>query len=84
MVISMATGLPAPMPDDRRGLLTDRERAILTGDADVTDSYQSTVVTRVRRKIERIGTDAELLAEHKPDLLRELQAEVCEEVNSDE
>jgi hypothetical protein len=84
MVINMATGLLAPMPDDRRGLLTDRERAILTGDADVTDSYQSTVVTRVRRKIENLGTDAELLAEHKPDLFRELQAEVCEEVVSDE
>lgn len=62
-----------------RGLLTDREREILSGEADVSDDYRYRVVSRVRNKIERIGEDAELMAEHREDLLEELREVVCED-----
>ena len=67
------------MGDDQyRGLLTDREREILRGDADVSDSYRYRVVSRVRQKIENIEQDAEVLSEAHEDLLQELQDAVCE------
>lgn len=67
------------MVDDQyRGLLTEREREILSGDADVSDNYRYRVVSRVRSKIENIGDDVEVLAENREDLLNELREEVCE------
>lgn len=67
------------MGDDQyRGLLTDREREILRGDADVSDNYRYRVVSRVRQKIENIEQDAEVLSEAHEDLLQELQDAVCE------
>ena len=67
------------MADERRGLLTPREREILSGEADVTDEYYYSVVSRVRRKIGRIAEDAELLKAHQPDLYDELRQAVTEE-----
>ena len=66
------------MVDDQyRGLLTEREREILQGDADVSDNYQYRVVSRIRTKIENIDDDAEILAENREDLLEELRDVVC-------
>lgn len=66
------------MVDDQyRGLLTEREREILRGEADVSDNYQYRVVSRIRTKIENIDEDVEILAENREDLLRELQQVVC-------
>lgn len=66
------------MVDDQyRGLLTEREREILKGDADVSDNYQYRVVSRIRTKIENIDDDAEILAENREDLLEELRDVVC-------
>lgn len=59
-----------------RGLLTDREREIISGEADVEDNYRYRTISRVRNKIGRIGEDAEILSEHRADLLDEL----CEAV----
>jgi hypothetical protein len=61
-----------------RGLLTDREREIITGEAEVSDSYQYRVASRIRNKIERMEEDASILKEHRTDLLEELQDVVCE------
>ncbi|WP_049996120.1 hypothetical protein [Halococcus sediminicola] len=70
----------AIVPDDQyRGLLTEREREILTGDADVTDNYRYRVISRVRTKIETIGRDMDVLEEQRPDLLEELREVVCDE-----
>jgi len=74
----MNTVETAYMTDDRRGLLTPREREILSGEADVADSYYYSVVSRVRKKIKKIGEDAEILRKSHPPLYSELQAIVSE------
>jgi len=56
-----------------RALLTDREREILTGEADVSQNYVYQIRTRVRDKIERLGDDIELLEEYQPELFDELR-----------
>lgn len=65
------------MGDDRRALLTDREREILLGEADVSEKYYGVVVTRVRNKIERLEEDVEALEAHDT-LADELREVVCE------
>lgn len=68
------------MVDDQyRGLLTEREREILSGDADVSDNYRYRVVSRIRTKIENIDEDVEVLADSREDLLKELRNAVCED-----
>jgi hypothetical protein len=62
-----------------RGLLTDREREIVKEEADVSDDYRYRVASRIRNKIERVEGDVSILAEHRVDLLEELQEVVCDE-----
>jgi hypothetical protein len=67
------------MADEQyRGLLTEREREILSGQADVTDGYYRRVKSRVRDKIERTGNDHALLSNHEPELAKQLRTQVCE------
>lgn len=74
-----------PMADDRRGLLTPREREIMTREVDVTDEYYYSVVSRVRRKIQRLEDDAKVLREHHEDLYDELRGAVLvKDESSDE
>jgi len=54
-----------------RGLLTDREREVLSGSADVTQHYVYQIRSRVREKIGRLPTDLTILSEHHPDLAEE-------------
>ena len=66
------------MVDDQyRGLLTEREREILRGDADVSDNYRYRVVSRIRTKIENMDEDMKVLNENREDLLEELREVVC-------
>jgi len=66
------------MVDDQyRRILTEREREILSGDADVSDNYRYRVVSRVRTKIENLDDDIEILAQNREDLLEELREVVC-------
>lgn len=68
----------ASMVDDQyRGLLTEREREILRGEADVSDNYRYRVVSRIRTKIENIDEDVEILSDNREDLLKELRDVVC-------
>ncbi len=68
------------MVDDQyRGLLTEREREIIRGEADVSDNYRYRVVSRVRTKIENIEEDVGILADSRGDLLQELRDVVCAE-----
>lgn len=62
-----------------RGLLTDREREIVKGEADVSDDYRYRVASRIRNKIERIEGDVSILEEHRADLLEELRDVVCDD-----
>jgi hypothetical protein len=78
VVSRMATIDSLPMADDRRGLLTSREREILSGKADVSDEYYYSVVSRVRRKIQEIEDDAQLLRKHHEDLYEELNQAIIE------
>jgi hypothetical protein len=62
------------MTDDQyRGILTEREKEILRGDDDVSESYEYRVVSRVRSKIEKVEEDMEVLEEHDSDLSDELR-----------
>ena len=66
------------MVDDQyRGLLTEREREIIRGEADVSDNYRYRVVSRVRTKIENVDEDVEILSNNREDLLKELRDAVC-------
>ena len=67
------------MANNRRGILTDREREILLNEGeDVTEKYYGVVVSRVRSKIERIDEDLPALDSH-PSLGNELRDVVCSE-----
>lgn len=60
-----------------RGLLTDRERHVLSGEAEVSRNYVYQIRTRVRDKIDRLAEDIRILEAHHPDLFKELEEVVC-------
>jgi hypothetical protein len=63
-----------------RALLTDTERARLSGEDDAEDQRRYESISRVRRRInQQLPQDVEILAEHHPDLLTELREVVCED-----
>lgn len=64
---------------ERRALLTEREREIVAGEADVSDSYRYQTISRVRSRFKRLDDDLEALRKHG-DLLEELREVVCEDV----
>ena len=74
----LAQSLTNMVDDQYRGLLTEREREILRGEADVSDNYRYRVVSRIRTKIDNIDDDVEILSENRQDLLEELQQIVCD------
>jgi hypothetical protein len=64
---------------DRRALLTEREREIVSGEAkDITDAYRYQTISRVRARLQRIEDDIEALDGHG-ELGDELRALVCDE-----
>jgi len=63
-----------------RGLITFTERERIAGKNSVEDSKRYQAISRVRRRInEEVVEEVELLREHHPDLLEELQEVVCDE-----
>jgi len=63
---------------DRRALLTEREREIVSGEADdVSDDYRYQTVSRVRSRLQRLEDDLEALEAHG-DLADELREIVCD------
>lgn len=75
----MANAQDTAMVDDQyRGILTEREREILLGDADVSDNYEYRVVSRVRRKIGRLEDDM-IALEANGQLADELREIVCKD-----
>lgn len=67
----------------RRALLTDREREIISGEADVEDSYRYQTISRVRSRFDRLEDDLEVFGTHG-DLLDELREIVCEDSESED
>jgi hypothetical protein len=61
----------------RRALLTDREREIISGEADVTDDYRYQTVSRIRQRFERLNDDLAALEAHG-DLADELREQICD------
>lgn len=62
---------------DRRALLTEREREIVSGDADdVSDEYRYQTVSRIRGRLQRLEDDLEALKAHGK-LAEELREIVC-------
>jgi len=59
-----------------RALVTDREREILLGEADVSEKYYHVVVTRVRKRINRLADEIKALESHDT-LAEELREVVC-------
>lgn len=69
------------MSEEGRALVTDREREIISGDADVSDNYEYKVKSTVRNRIrKRLGDDVEFLEEHFPEAYKMVIDEVCEDV----
>ena len=54
-----------------RGLLTEREREAIEGEG--SDSYRYKTRTYIRRRLDKLEADADLLAEHEPDLYDRLR-----------
>ena len=64
---------------DGRSLLTEREREILSGKADVSDNYRYKVESTARQRARRMAPDVDVLREHHPEILAELREVVCED-----
>jgi hypothetical protein len=87
----MATGTTADMSDqsgtggshDRRALLTEREREIVSGEADVTDPYRYQTISRIRRRMQKIEDDLAALDGHDT-LGDEFRSLVCDDREDDE
>jgi len=76
---NMGATEPKTMTDDRRALLTPDERAVLMGEREVSDNHKYTVVSRVRKKVQRVEQDLEALEEYSDGKLAdELRDVVCE------
>lgn len=58
---------------DYRALLTDREREILSGEADVSQNYVYQIRSRVQDKIDRLADDIAFLETHQPELFQRLE-----------
>ena len=64
---------------NRRALLTDREREIVSGSADdVSDKYRYETISRIRARIHKLEEDIEALEEHG-ELADDLREVVCDE-----
>lgn len=62
---------------DRRALLTEREREIVSGEADdITDEYRYQTISRIRSRMQRLEDDIQALEAHG-DLATELRDIVC-------
>jgi len=66
--------------EEPRGLVTNRELEILHGNADVSKKYYHVVVTRVRKRINRLESEIDALNKHD-SLGDELREVVCETSN---
>lgn len=65
---------------DRRALLTDREREVLSGEVDDVENpaeYRSKIRSRIKKRLKRLESDVDLLDKHEPDLAEDLYERIC-------
>lgn len=62
-----------------RAVMTAKDRERITGEAEVPDSKRYEAASRIRKRIEELEEDAEILQKHHPELYEELHNVVCEE-----
>ena len=60
-----------------RALLTDREREIVAGEANVDDPYRYQTISRVRQRFSRLEGDPEAMEKHG-ELADEVREIVCQ------
>ena len=73
------------MSEEGRALLTDREKEIISGEADVSDNYRYKTESIVRNRIRKhLSEDIEFLDEHFDEAYELTIEAVCEEGDSDE
>ncbi|WP_247001085.1 hypothetical protein [Halosolutus gelatinilyticus] len=73
------------MSEEGRALLTDREKEIISGEADVSDNYRYKVESIVRNRIRKhLGEDIEFLEEHFEEAHKLAIEAVCEEADRNE
>ena len=60
-----------------RALLTDRERDVISGNADVEDRYRYQLVSRIRNRMDRVEGDLAAMEEHGK-LAEEFRDMVCD------
>ena len=61
-----------------RALMTDREREIVAGEAEVNDPYRYQTISRVRQRFSRLEDDLEAMEKHG-ELADEVREIVCAE-----
>jgi hypothetical protein len=67
---------------ERRALLTEREREIISGDADdISDAYRYQTISRIRSRLQQVDADLAAL-DAQGDLGDELREIVCAEGNA--
>ncbi|GGK74396.1 hypothetical protein [Haloarcula sebkhae] len=72
---------PEVMTEEGRALLTQREREIISGEAEVSDNYRYKVESTVRNRVRKhLGDDVEFLAEHFEEVHDLVVEEVCDDV----
>lgn len=62
-----------------RALLTDAERRAVEDDPEMSHSNKTSHLARVKRKIGRLGDDADQLRAHRPEIYEQLHESVCRE-----
>lgn len=60
----------------RRAILTDREREIVSGEADVEDEYRYQTISRIRQRFSRLDGDLGAMEDHG-ELASEFREVVC-------
>jgi hypothetical protein len=68
------------MSEEGRALLTDREKEIISGDADVSDNYVYKTKSIVRNRVrKRLAEDVEFLEDNFEEVYEMVIESVCEE-----
>ena len=62
-----------------RAIMTDTDRAYISGEGDATENQRAQSASRVRMRIQQeLPKDIAILEEHHPELLNELREVVCD------
>lgn len=62
-----------------RAIMTTEDRKRIAREKDTTEAKRYQAISRVRKRVEELETDVEVLEEHHPELLEELRGVVCED-----